>query len=456
MNTTNSKFSTHVNFVPSPNSRGTLSILWSSLFTILACTWTVQHLNVPEQRNSCKPGWMGTLTWYTRKFLKSARWMIVTSIAPEVVIGMACYDLVTANITLRSLEKIALEDGVPWTLTHSYFANMGGFVIESGVEKPSAVSTYISMADVEVRSTSQAGPNLRNRREKRHEIRRQPLTNHLPSFVTGGVNEISYHNPYHLTGRQICQLRKEGILPRLPHISEAELTDRSKSDGFVKAIAFSQILWDIIQIIVRAARKLPISQLELAVIAFAVCAMIMYGLNWSKPKNIGAVTAVIQYEGPIPQGVLTLIQGWHSYLGYILIADDRGRRRHGSPIRNDSTQDDPHDYWNLLAILLGAPVFGGIHVAAWNFGFPTKIDLIIWRVTSLYSAACSPLLLFGGCLVQGVHNKDDRVLYTFLSTVMVLYIIARVALLVEIFRTLFFLPPLAYVSTWTKDIPHFG
>jgi hypothetical protein len=35
-----------------------------------------------------------------------------------------------------------------------------------------------------------------------------------------------------------------------------------------------------------------------------------------------------------------------------------------------------------------------------------------------------------------------------------LYIIARLALLVEIFRTLFFLPPDAYVSTWASDIPH--
>jgi hypothetical protein len=39
------------NFVSSPNTRGTLDILWSCVFTIIACTWTIQHLNIPEQRD---------------------------------------------------------------------------------------------------------------------------------------------------------------------------------------------------------------------------------------------------------------------------------------------------------------------------------------------------------------------------------------------------------------------
>jgi hypothetical protein len=30
-----------INFVSSPDSRGTLDILWSCLFTIITCTWTI-------------------------------------------------------------------------------------------------------------------------------------------------------------------------------------------------------------------------------------------------------------------------------------------------------------------------------------------------------------------------------------------------------------------------------
>lgn len=38
-------------FVSAPNVRGTLDILWSCLATIIACTYTVLHLNIPEQRD---------------------------------------------------------------------------------------------------------------------------------------------------------------------------------------------------------------------------------------------------------------------------------------------------------------------------------------------------------------------------------------------------------------------
>jgi hypothetical protein len=125
---------TQVNFVSSPDSRGTLDILWSSLFTIAACTWTVQHLNVPEQRNSRDPGWVGSLRWKLKRFLTSAKWMLITMIAPEIVMGMASYDFFTAKALGRKLQRFVQEDNVPWTLSHSYFVNMGGFVIRSEVE----------------------------------------------------------------------------------------------------------------------------------------------------------------------------------------------------------------------------------------------------------------------------------------------------------------------------------
>lgn len=37
-----------------------------------------------------------------------------------------------------------------------------------------------------------------------------------------------------------------------------------------------------------------------------------------------------------------------------------------------------------------------------------------------------------------------------------IYVVARLFILVELFRTLCFLPADAYVSTWTTNIPHVG
>lgn len=42
----------------------------------------------------------------------------------------------------------------------------------------------------------------------------------------------------------------------------------------VRAIAVIQILWTTVQLIVRGSRHLAVSQLEIAVAAFAVCAII--------------------------------------------------------------------------------------------------------------------------------------------------------------------------------------
>ena len=116
-------------FVTSPNSRATLDILWSCLFTIIACTWTIQHLNVPEQRNGRDPGWKGDIKWQLRGLLASVKWMITTILAPELILRKTLEDLVAAYDDLKALQKFGVEDGVEWTLTHSLFANMGGFVV---------------------------------------------------------------------------------------------------------------------------------------------------------------------------------------------------------------------------------------------------------------------------------------------------------------------------------------
>jgi hypothetical protein len=45
---------------------------------------------------------------------------------------MACRDLTRSKEDLQELQGFVKEDQVPWTLAHTYYANMGGFVIRSG------------------------------------------------------------------------------------------------------------------------------------------------------------------------------------------------------------------------------------------------------------------------------------------------------------------------------------
>ena len=449
---------THVNFVSSPNSRGTLDILWSSLFMIIACTWTVQHLNIPEQRNGRDPGQVGDLKWKLKGFLQSAKWMMIMMIAPEFIVGMAYYDLLWAKESHQKLREFASQDHLPWTLTHTYYANMGGFVIQSGVQEDVHVIPYIPAENVNTGNCPEKA-NVSGTQVLEVINNDKVVQKSHPTTISKNDGSYPYHNPYHLTAIQICELRREGFLPKLPYISKEELDDKSKGNSFIKAIALFQIIWATIQIIVRAVRNIAISQLELAVIAFATCAVIIYLLYWSKPKSVSTVTTILQYQDQIPKDVLQRIEictaGTSQFGTFLFTAKGGLKPRHGSWIENDALEFPGGDYSIALAtwaMAFGATLFGGIHIGAWNFEFPSRIELILWRCASVISASFGPTILLLIYLKSFYPKVSNGNILTPISTF--LYIMARLFLLVEIFRTLCFLPPDAYVSTWTTNIPH--
>lgn len=396
------------NFVSSPNTRGTLDILWSSLFTILACTWTLQHPNVPEQRDGRDPGLLGDLKWRLKGFYRASLRMLCTVIAPELIIGVACHDFVVAKYERKRFQKYAAEDDVEWTLAHSYYANMGGFVIRS---KP--------------------------------------------------LGEKDYHDPYHLTAAGIYELRENNYIPKLPDIPMEEIADKSKGDGLVKAIAVGQILWTILQVIVRAARRLPVSPLEIAVVGFAVCAVIIYGLHWNKPQRVYATKTILEIDGEIAPEMLKSLEG--TFDGENVLANvfhlPKQPSLPGSPISINSTNDDASDggVASFCGSLIGAAVFGGVHVIAWDFAFPTRVERIFWRCASVYTTAFPVAIVLIMTLADTLDDIIpwfERVWKGCVILLNSLYVAARLVILVEIFRTLCFLPPGSYVSTWTSNIPH--
>ena len=182
--------------------------------------------------------------------------MLITIIAPEYLLAKGLSDRAAVNSSITELQEIAAKDGVPWTRVHSQFANMGGFVIRAGVS---------------MEGQSRAVPRSRL---------------------------------YHLTASDIVVLRGDDSLEQLPSISEEEINDKSKSDGLVRAIAIVQIAWMALQIIARASRRLAISQLEISVLAFTSCAVVIYGLNWERPKGVQVPYTLLRYKEDIPPSVL--------------------------------------------------------------------------------------------------------------------------------------------------------
>jgi len=144
-------------FVESPNVRGTLDILWSCLGVLLLCTWSIQHLAIPHQ---CRPRSMRQRI--NKFFLElgiKLRWMLVTLIAPELLCGVAAEEWLTACRSAKFIGERAKDDGVDWTSSHGFFAQMGGFRLrfrKVDAKEPRRLSSIAKDSSLDKRSIAAA------------------------------------------------------------------------------------------------------------------------------------------------------------------------------------------------------------------------------------------------------------------------------------------------------------
>lgn len=442
-----------VNYVSSPGVRGTVDILWSCLSTLFLCTWTILHLNVPEQRHGRDPGWRGDLKWKLKGFVCSLKWMLITLFAPEFVLYFATGQLNGAMKDVKNMKEFAEEDGVPFGLTHAFFANMGGYTVRI-LPRPSTVEPLPS------ESTSDPSTLATNSDEAQGEIE----ASHPPHSKQDGVSSPKLYQGeslvpaegiiFHLTAYSIHELRSDHRLIHLPNISSDQINDQSKGDSLIRALTIIQVLAMVLQVSVRAARRLPISQLEIAVCAFAALAVAIYLILFFKPKNV-ATPREITHELSRP---LT-----YDECVALVVAEDRKGVYESDPqqsfplksrIRNDNLMET--SFKQLLLSVFGATVFGLVHCAAFNLAFPTSGELIAWRVCSL-TCVIIPSIWLGAVIVAHFYDDmDDGTLGFVLILPTPIYVCARAFLIVECFRSLCFLPPEAFVATWTRYLPQLG
>jgi hypothetical protein len=114
---------------------------------------------------------------------------------------------------------------------------------------------------------------------------------------------------------------------------------------------------------------------------------------------------------------------------------------------------DPDKIFVAVISSASAALFGGIHVIAWNFAFTSTTELVLWRCASLYTAASPPCFVLSMFFV-GMLSKLQILKDLLISIPPILYAVARLYIIVEMFRTLCFLPPSSYISTWTSNVPH--
>jgi predicted membrane channel-forming protein YqfA (hemolysin III family) len=117
LNSTTKQSSTVQGWTPSPNSRGTMDIIWGCLSTIALCTWSLVRVNVPAPNET-------SLKNFRRKVSLTALGVF----APDIILALALGQWVSARRSVRAFHSDAIPQ---WILRYAFFADMGGFVLKS-------------------------------------------------------------------------------------------------------------------------------------------------------------------------------------------------------------------------------------------------------------------------------------------------------------------------------------
>ncbi|KAK0743457.1 hypothetical protein B0T18DRAFT_185082 [Schizothecium vesticola] len=242
-NTTNDGI---LGWVQEPDGRGTFGILKSCVITLVLCVYAALHLNIPPANSSQR-----FLFW------RKTKWILVSIFAPEIVVYVAWAQRQRVAMLSNQLAEIFSEEAEKdptlrrkhdWTTTHSWYAYMGGFAIDT-----------------------------------------QQGQEDLPGEYIPGSPRLA------LNRKAVRILARSGMLP---DISRESINDKSKADALAKFLAITQASWLILQCVMRFSYRLPVTALELNTLAHAVCALLVYALWWEKPLDIAEPTMLTEEWAP--------------------------------------------------------------------------------------------------------------------------------------------------------------
>ncbi|KAF7346852.1 hypothetical protein MSAN_01824500 [Mycena sanguinolenta] len=318
----------------------------------------------------------------------------------------------------------------------------------------------------------------------------------------------------------MAQLRAEpGYRYNIRETPRDDILDKSKNDALAKGVAILQGLWFIVQIVARFTQNLPVTQLEVTTLAFAVVNLLTWVLWWHKPLDVQRPILISSELDLLPRikrhgnlldemNMVPLFgpdDGQHSearplmqssaegndistptlagapVVSLGLALPRAGRRRlhfflvdaffwgavHGSyPHYQPRSSTAVPAFWaspvepgntGFAGILTGV-AFGVIHCIAWNAAFPSSVERILWR-TSATAVAGIPSLIFIlhglGALFCGGHTHDHVPVEVRVLQV-ALYSVLRVILIVLPFTALRAVDPGWLIEVdWTIHILHF-
>jgi hypothetical protein len=290
---------------------------------------------------------------------------------------------------------------------------------------------------------------------------------HISSQPSDFVTPLEYYS----RGKEVpvCPLQIDDIPTAILEIlspTETELKDRGKSDGLTKLIVLVQTLWFVVQCIARGTQHLPLTELEVVTLAYTMLNFFIYVFWWKKPQNVGCPIRVYKTSTAEHKKGGDKVIAWESsgigFFERILSYVSGGQERYvdhsqasSLPMFWAGQQGFSAGVASFGVVALVAAGFGGIHFISWYSEFPSRAELILWRVACILLAAV-PLSPSGGMGI-GIMLPECMAfpLLTLSLLPPILYIAARAATLLIACTALRSLPDAALIDVdWTTFIPH--
>ena len=123
----------------------------------------------------------------------------------------------------------------------------------------------------------------------------------------------------------------------------------------------------------------------------------------------------------------------------------------------------------ILFINLPA-VYGGIHLSAWKFRFPSKTEQLLWRIACFAIIGAIPITCFSTVILLVLLDEDnmdripfgdfgeslrDILIWSLVIALSVLYILSRFYIVIEAFVSLRHVPIGVFAAVpWVEAMPH--
>ncbi|KAK4691579.1 hypothetical protein P7C71_g5445, partial [Lecanoromycetidae sp. Uapishka_2] len=384
-------------WVSSNCGRGTIDILWSCLSAIFLCVWTVIHLPVPRYNGEAEHS---LRTKIVRSKIVPA---LIGLFVPEYSAMIALDELVEARHA-KHLMRIHLG-GDNFTLSRGFFLKMGGFYLKS--------------------ASGVCHPLLK------YDIHR--LT----------------HNYSRLFEDPVTQVKA---------ISQDQIDDCANADTFTKLIACVQGIWLMSQVISRLCQHRAVTLLEVSSTAYVCCAIIAYVAWWKKPQDCNLPIFITCSDEAMKEIQDKFWDGnalGHSWAEFLWA----GRLPIGAwslKTRRPSTSFSSLTLTDLWALIAPTIAVGGVHIASWNIGLPSKVEHWMWRASTI---CCSIIPVLFAILVHFYDQRTSRLRHKVLAFLLfltaTLYGLTRLYMIVEVFLSLRTLPPSAFECIqWSSFVPH--